>query len=518
MKSESSLVWTTQRGKDMLAVVQELAEKFNFDKQETVLAVKKKPSFIQDFSLLDLADAVSIIYARRQFRTFGDWVPEALLLTSHTEQASHPILSAYHAEQFKNFNCVLEACSGLGFDTMALARCVKKVVAIERNSKIAAFARHNLALLGINNVELLCLDFEQYIKEYSLKVFDGLWADPARRDESGRRYLDPRKYGPPVNVLLECSVNGLKGIKLNPSCNIKPFLDSTPQEKLSLDSPSMKICTYEWIGFDKECKEKVVWIQTETPNNKKIPELNYKEERKVTIVQQQLTANDPPQSYMLPYHISTYTDTICDETETVRCSPRYSLVKAQSNSLTSCEDFENRSFSGAEKEKQGCNEELDKNIFLLKERKVFEEENLFLLEPHNALRAARLSEPFFLSLPIETLYIHNDYAICRNITDRMTRFYRTNFFRSYKLINAFPFSEKKVGKKVNESLLNYVYTDTEIKKIGIEESLEELQKILAVSKRRDGGFCNSPREIFLLVTKYYKKKVVFILKRKSEEV
>ena len=83
---------------------------------------------------------------------------------------------------------VLDLTCGLGVDTLALSRKFSRVVSLERDSVLAEVTRHNLALLGANNVEVICSSAEEYLST-TTEHFDWIFADPDRRSEKGERVV-----------------------------------------------------------------------------------------------------------------------------------------------------------------------------------------------------------------------------------------------------------------------------------------------------------------------------------------
>ncbi len=73
---------------------------------------------------------------------------------------SQPYIVALMTELLepKPTDVVLEIGTGSGYQAAVLAQIVKKVYSIERISKLAEFARKNLKMLGINNVEVVLGD------------------------------------------------------------------------------------------------------------------------------------------------------------------------------------------------------------------------------------------------------------------------------------------------------------------------------------------------------------------------
>lgn len=130
------------------------------------------------------------------------------------EQSSKPPFNTFHAGLFSGVSTVLEVGAGLGVDTVALAKVCKRVISLEPNQQKASYLKHNLEGLGISNVEVKVLRFEDCHQE--LDDVDGIFADPNRRVD-GARVRDPESCQPPLSLLLEHGTGKRIAIKLSPT-------------------------------------------------------------------------------------------------------------------------------------------------------------------------------------------------------------------------------------------------------------------------------------------------------------
>jgi len=97
-------------------------------------------------------------------------------------------------------NLAVDLTCGLGVDTLYLSRRFRRVVAIEQNPELAAITKHNLALLGANNVEVVCGDSKEWLN--SLDRADLIYADPDRRSASGKKLVRMEDCSPNIVELL----------------------------------------------------------------------------------------------------------------------------------------------------------------------------------------------------------------------------------------------------------------------------------------------------------------------------
>ena len=134
--------------------------------------------------------------ATRARPRFGALADTVLFTPAGLEQASRPVVSAARAARLAAAGGATAAdlCAGIGCDALALVAAGLTVTAVEADPWVAAVARHNLAGLPATVVvgDAAAAD---------LTGVDLVYADPARRDEDGRRF-DPADYRPPLPALL----------------------------------------------------------------------------------------------------------------------------------------------------------------------------------------------------------------------------------------------------------------------------------------------------------------------------
>lgn len=215
------------------------------DYADCALKASKK---LKEYDPKLINSAVEIAFGRVRVRKDIPELAKGFFTKKGLQQRTHPVIAAHHASFFEGCNHVLEICTGLGFDTAALARKVKKVTTLERDPLTAYCARQNLKILGISNVEVLETSFEDYIKGVSSEIFDGVWADPDRRPRGGQRVKDASEYEPSLEQLMAFAGPRRCCIKVSPSL----AFDALPSG-----------WNKQWIGFQGECKEQLI-IHSET--------------------------------------------------------------------------------------------------------------------------------------------------------------------------------------------------------------------------------------------------------------
>ena len=163
---------------------------------------------------------------RRLARKLPGWegadivVPSSLAL----EQCSSSAAAEYKARTALEWSggrlrTVCDITGGLGADSSAFASVAEKVVYVERNPALVEAARHNFASLALSNVEIRC---EEVGPESELPECDLIYADPARRSESGRKLFRLEDCSPDIGLLAPELLErcGRLMVKLSPMADI----------------------------------------------------------------------------------------------------------------------------------------------------------------------------------------------------------------------------------------------------------------------------------------------------------
>lgn len=243
--------WFSDEGRRVLTQAKQYLQATQNDILRASMQLRKATNCSPEIA----SEAFEITLCRKKALYFGEWTEQGLFTRQALEQSTAPAIAKHHAERFRGCRHVLEICTGAGFDTAALARNAGRVTTIEADERLAAMARHNMALQGITNVEVLCGLAEEVVSRLRVSDFDGLWSDPSRRTVSGERIALPDNYTPALQWLQKLEIRGLRGIKIAPAVNceaqhLQPF-----GEGLAKDMRWKR----EWIGFGNECREQVLW-------------------------------------------------------------------------------------------------------------------------------------------------------------------------------------------------------------------------------------------------------------------
>jgi hypothetical protein len=212
-----------------------------------VTTLRKAYPTISVFQQQIILDVVTGTLRGKRLGKFPDgWLVTSIL----AEQATHQAISEYHGSMFKGVNTVLEICTGSANDTIAISKYAKSVHTFENNYLHYILAQFNCNKIGINNVHFHFGDIET--SDISSISFSGLWADPSRRDMQGQRKFTVSGYSPSLENLLDISKKcDIAGIKVSPS----------------IYHPIETNWKRDFVGFEKECKEEILWKKSDTSHH-----------------------------------------------------------------------------------------------------------------------------------------------------------------------------------------------------------------------------------------------------------
>ena len=194
------------------------------------------------------AGALAVLEGRKRAHKRGWHHAECLFLTADAlAQASSEGVAAFHARIFADCETVLDACCGVGRDTLALAAAGKRVVAVEADPARLIFARANADVYGVGGrVTFQCADVTALTGHW-----DGAFFDPARRAGGERFSRDAERYQPPLSFLTELGARSRVIVaKLSPALP-DPTLESLGGE-----------CTF--LSEERTCKEACVVLGSES--------------------------------------------------------------------------------------------------------------------------------------------------------------------------------------------------------------------------------------------------------------
>ena len=186
---------------------------------------------------------------------FGEQSHEMFFAREALEQASSGPLARYHAQYFidAGVESIVDACCGVGSDTLAFARAGMRVTSYEIDPVRALFAERNVAVAGYSeSVRVCCDDGTRHLTDG-----DGLWLDPARRNGT-RRIVDPDEYLPPVSILKSLPPHELRAIGVKMASAVNHGIAAAHNAAL------------EFVSEDGECKEALLWLNRRSEHDSRV--------------------------------------------------------------------------------------------------------------------------------------------------------------------------------------------------------------------------------------------------------
>ncbi len=134
----------------------------------------------------------------------GKKLPEYAKVDAIMPPLAYEQASSEASAQMKELqgNCLLDLTMGLGVDTRHFAKSFAKITALEQDDTLARINGHNFGLFGISNVEIIPTSAEEFLSSYQGPLFDWVYADPARRDQAGKRVHELTGGSPDLTALL----------------------------------------------------------------------------------------------------------------------------------------------------------------------------------------------------------------------------------------------------------------------------------------------------------------------------
>lgn len=194
------------------------------------------------------------------------------------EQASSQVVADYRAGRFAaslpNGSRLADLGCGLGSDSLALARQGFFVTGVDLDAERLELARANAKALSLQQQ----LEFmEQDITNFDPVGYAGIFFDPARRTETGKRLFSVEAYQPPLSLLRHWQHQ-----VPNIAAKISPGVDYTELDDYD--------CEIEIISEAGDVKEAALWFgQLRSGRENKEPV-----RRRATLLPQQLSLTDSP--------------------------------------------------------------------------------------------------------------------------------------------------------------------------------------------------------------------------------
>lgn len=238
---------------------------------------------------VDVNAAVTAIECRRKIRTkLPEWYAEPGIIFPDricAEQSSSSETARYKADAAAGIICetlakdsensstkanvirgrIADLTGGLGVDSLAFSRVATHVLYNEMNPGRAAAAKHNFALLGAANIDVIshCVQPRKGLADNfwdTLATFrpDLIYMDPARRSTTGNKVFLLEDCSPDVLTLLSdlFRISGNLLLKLSPMADISMLITRLREHQGYVH----EIHVVAAVG---ECKELLLWVRPE---------------------------------------------------------------------------------------------------------------------------------------------------------------------------------------------------------------------------------------------------------------
>ncbi len=212
---------------------------------------------------VNVAEAVTHIQALQKLKDKApSWYNPALRFPPRIsiEQASSDATAVFKASLVKGKSLV-DLTGGLGIDARAFSQRFEHVVYLDQNPQLVALARHNFAILGAGNIEVLEGAAETFL-ENEKRHFDVCYLDPARRDAAGGR----------VFRLEDCTPDVLR---LRPRLFARAdriLLKTAPMLDIALALRQLETVQHVWVvSVDDEVKELLFLLENKAVLSESVP-------------------------------------------------------------------------------------------------------------------------------------------------------------------------------------------------------------------------------------------------------
>jgi hypothetical protein len=194
--------------------------------------------------------ANQIASKKKSFRKLPTWFNTELIYYPpllSIEQCSSELTAAYKAGLAKG-NTIIDLTGGYGVDSYYFSKRMQAVTHCEINEELSAIASYNGALLKEENVQFICADGVEFLKNTE-QEFDCIYIDPARRSSSGK-----------VFMLKDCTPDVVENLDLLLLKTKRVLIKTAPLLDLSAGLKELKhVAEIHIVSVKNECKE-LIWV------------------------------------------------------------------------------------------------------------------------------------------------------------------------------------------------------------------------------------------------------------------
>ena len=148
---------------------------------------------------------------------------------------------------------IIDLTGGFGVDFSFMSHGFRRAVYVERQKHLCDMASHNFKCLGLENVEVVCEEAEEYLNHCDNA--DVIFLDPARRDTHGAKTYAISDCTPDVTYLLPSLLNKAHIVMIK----LSPMLD---WRKAISDLGEQHILEVHIVSVDNECKELLILLSS----------------------------------------------------------------------------------------------------------------------------------------------------------------------------------------------------------------------------------------------------------------
>ncbi len=173
------------------------------------------------------------------------------------------ILQAYQTERQnggqKLPTVLTDLTGGFGIDFMALAPLFAKAVYVERSEELCEIARHNFPILGMENVEVVNSNAEDFLSGPTTAEKRLFFIDPARRSANGTRIFAISDCAPDVISLMpQLKAQGeLLFLKLSPMLDWHKAVED-------IENCGANVSEVHIVSVKNECKELLLLVDLQS--------------------------------------------------------------------------------------------------------------------------------------------------------------------------------------------------------------------------------------------------------------
>lgn len=178
------------------------------------------------------------------------------------EQCTDEKIAKFHASLFTDCNSVVDLTAGLCVDSYYISKIANTVTSVEIDSDTAYIDKLNMSPIA-PNITVIDSDAKSFL-ENSNTIYDGIFIDPARRNNQNNRVYGLDDCSPNIFELLPILENRAKFIiiKASPMLDINEILRTIK-----------KISDIWIIGIKNECKEVLIKLDFK-PSNTDVVRIN----------------------------------------------------------------------------------------------------------------------------------------------------------------------------------------------------------------------------------------------------